>query len=402
MRIFTQKSITCLFLILILVFAVRSNRRMVRTIRKESVEFASFENFVKYVQEHYPEVLPMEDSLIELNALFVKYAGIDTLNQVIAYKNGMLGQLKKPVEVEPFAEKAVAFSELLKKHQIPFLYIQAPDKLDLKNEILRPGCHHASNDDADRFLNILKEHGVDTFDTRPFLVATKKDVEKHFFRTDHHWNDAGSFLAYRHIARELLTRLGEPVDCLPIRKDQWTIHTHKQMFLGSLGRRTSRFYCGLDDYSYRTPKFETKMSCEIPSRGEWHTGDFSDAIVRKEMLKDRKLPYSIGAYSTLVGWDAALVRHKNELPYSRKRIVIIKDSFALPIQAYLSTIFASIDVIDLRHAKDRELVQMLTEERPDIVIQLLCPRTFTPQMFDYDVHAMDLSALNTSQQKKTP
>lgn len=387
MKHFVKRSITLSFLLFVLIVAIRTNPhilwKFINTFKSENTVAEHISNF----KDYYTDGIYARTHFINLNGCFANVLGIDQLNNVTVYEDDYLGELKPPLEMKPMAESMAHFSMLLQKNNIPFLYIQAPDKLDLKGDILPLGCVHASNQNADDFLKIAREMGVDTFDLRPLLVATKEDVKKHFFRTDHHWNNAGAFLAYQHIAKAILTRLNESTNLLPLKNEAWKSYEKKNIFQGSFARRTGIYYKGLDDYEYSVPLFETRMSFHIPSKGETYSGDFIDANVRKKFL----VGPPENTYCTFIGGDFPLARHNNEMPYVKKRIVILKDSFTLPIQAYLSTIFESIDVIDLRHIKNNELKQMLNEKSVDLVIQMLCPRAFIPEMFDYQISDRDFN-----------
>lgn len=52
------------------------------------------------------------------------------------------------------------------------------------------------------------------------------------------------------------------------------------------------------------------------------------------------------------------------------RVLLIKDSFMLPLEAFLSTEFTEVDVIDPRHYKASSLAEYVLWTRPDLVIQM--------------------------------
>ena len=43
-----------------------------------------------------------------------------------------------------------------------------------------------------------------------------------------------------------------------------------------------------------------------------------------------------------------MVNHRNLSAHVKARILLLKDSYGLPIQAFLSTLFSEVDVLDLR------------------------------------------------------
>ncbi|MBQ7982482.1 MAG: hypothetical protein IJ302_02855, partial [Clostridia bacterium] len=64
-------------------------------------------------------------------------------------------------------------------------------------------------------------------------------------------------------------------------------------------------------------------------------------------------------------------------------IAIIKDSFALPFTAFLSTAVGNIDMIDLREFEG-SVTQHLLDTQPDLVLMLYSGGSFNAAMYQFE------------------
>ena len=240
----------------------------------------------------------------------------------------------------------------------------------------------------------LTAAGVETADFRQFLAQTPQQIEKYFFRTDHHWNFTGAFEAYRELTEELERRFPDcGIDPALADMANWEAHTLKNWMLGSQGKRTGLYFGGTDDITYYTPRFETEMSCIIPeySGGSAsYEGSFEQTVIRSEYLDERPDWFTSSPYDMYIGGEYALVQHRNPDAPGDLKICIIKDSFTLPVQAFLSTQFRYIDVLDPRRMDDFTAAEYIQETEPDIVIVMLSTNTAGayPEYSDYGVQAL--------------
>ena len=152
-------------------------------------------------------------------------------------------------------------------------------------------------------------------------------------------------------------------------------HRHA-CFLGSLGRRTGPLFAGLDDLTVLRPRFATRMSIRIPSKNIDISGTFEETNMRRadEALTGSR-SFLTDAYSALyVGGIYPLVIHENREAPLRKRVLLIGDSFARPVEAFLSAAVRRLDTIDPRRtAKDFSIAEYVRKTKPDIVIQMINP-----------------------------
>lgn len=367
-----SKCLVICFLTIIFSFSLANFHLLVDPLKALRSEEGTFEKFTEEVKTAYQKDFYKKHSFVSLNGLYARMIGFRVHNQVVRTNNGMLTYPDfSAKDVLPLSSNVSKLNECLSSMDIPFLYVQAPYKLDLAEEMLPTGVENTANQKADQLVAAMQEQGVEVLDLRPFLSATPEDLEKYFYLTDHHWNSTGAFIGFQKIAERLQTIFPEQKICgLATERDQWENHVLKDYFLGSHGKRVGPYFGGVDDLIYFTPKFETYMSCAIPGRNLFYKGNFSDANIRSQYTKGEPDYYGSNPYCVYIGGDYPLVQHRNANAPVKLRVLMVKDSFMLPVQAYFSTVFQEIDVVDLRHFKECSLIEYINGIKPDVVIYM--------------------------------
>lgn len=372
--------LTILVLAFLLALAALSLGRLVTPARQFLLGESDFEQFTQEVKNAYTSNAA-KNSLINLNGLFCRALGQRMDNNVIRLENGMLTYLEYAQDVTPVTENLIAFNTYLAQRDIPFLYVQAPYKLDLEGELLPAGMSHWANRNGDEFLSILDGAGVATYDLRPAFSATPELVEENFFRTDHHWTCDAALRAVRPILEQVDALLPGELDLAWADPAQWEAHTYPDLFLGSQGKRVGIYYGGVDDMTYYTPRFETQMSCMVEVNHQRLTaGTYEDAILQMEHLE--KDYFLLSPYCVNIGGDYPLVRHRNAGAPNGEKILLLKDSFSLPLQAYLSTLFQEVDVVDPRYFKACTVAQYVNLSQPDVVVMMINPDQYISRGYD--------------------
>lgn len=342
--------------------------------------------FTQLVHESYVNDTVGRYGFVDLNGLFMRLTGRRTDNSVMKLKNGMLTEENTPeCDVTELSGAINSLAEYVDGQGMGFMYIQLPYKLDLNSELVIEGRSDHSNENADKLLADLDE-SVDVLDLRQLLCRSAEDIERNFFRTDHHWNYYGAFRGFSEILRQLDARFpdcGIDLSCGDI--DNWESHTVGNWMLGSRGRRTGRYFGGLDDMTYYTPKFEMEISCEIPETGEYYKGDFAEANIRTEKITGDRDLYEKNAYCLYIGNDYGYIKQRNTGAAGKLRILLIKESFSLPLQAYLSTAVEYLDSVDPRYLENVTVKDIIDEVRPDMVLLALNPNVIPlcPEAFSH-------------------
>ena len=112
--------------------------------------------------------------------------------------------------------------------------------------------------------------------------------------------------------------------------------------------------------------------------------------IRGEYLNARPDRFESSPYDMYIGGEYALVRHRSESASSDLKLLLVKDSFAMPVEAFLSTAFKSIDVLDPRYMEDETVAGHIRDEAPDVVIVMLSQNSAWayPEYSDYGIPAL--------------
>lgn len=287
--------------------------------------------------------------------------------------------------IERMAQNTAALAEAADKAGAQFVYVQAPNKNIRGYTVLPAGADNTANEDADDFLQTVGQYGVDTFDLRETLFSTATDKESLFFKTDHHWTAPTAFLAYTQLTAMLQERYGLVLDPdgFYTNIENWQKTEFPNSYLGSLGRRVGQVVSGLDDYTFISPRFNTNYTLyngladrEKPA----FEGDFMTAIAKPDILNSEDV--EANKHAAYFEWDYGNLIIKNHLAENDTKIMLIKDSYSLPLAAFLSTCVSELHMIDMREAGTSP-TQYIAENDIDMVIVLYNAEGFENKMFDF-------------------
>ncbi len=348
---------------------------------------STFSEFTAEIREEYTsDKFSLKNLFININGLFARLTGQRVCNDVVLMDNGMLTLAEEKRNMKKQAEAIDALAEYTAEEGIPFLYVQAPYKEDPASELLPDGVVSYANDNKNELLGYLEEEKIDVLNLSPYLSETKELIEAYYYRTDHHWNNTGAFVAFQKICEKISSLFPEEeLDLSYAELEQWESHTLENWFLGSRGKRVGNWFAGTDDFTWYTPLFESEMSCAIPKYRQLFYGDFTQANMRQQYLKEKNY-FEDNTYVAYLGGDYPLVQHRNHKPVSDVKILLIKDSYAIPVQVFLSTVFKEVDVVDPRHLTECTVAEYVKRTQPDLVMLMMNPSTIgTGAYLDFGV-----------------
>lgn len=347
------------------------------------------------------EKFPFKRWFVELNGGAHRVVGRRFCNTVYRAPGGMLlSELKGKGRLEPIADSVAAFSKWLAGKKISFIYVQAPSKIDMEGTILPAPLVNRGNDRADDLMALLAEKGIHTVDFRAMLTATPEDLERFFYRTDHHWNNDAVFKVFGVLAPEIARAVGDdPAAVAPyVDPSSWKRSVWPQCFTGTKSRRTGLLFGGKDDLIVYVPRFKTEMTMDLPSKGMRHVGDFRKTVMwhSNKIRKGGSDGFGRDAYSLLyIGGTYGAVKHENPGAPLKRRVLLVGDSYARPLEAFLSTVVTDLIALDQRRFAPGETVAGFVESfKPDLVLQMNNPSAFgadmlvgpkkrRPVLFDY-------------------
>ncbi len=346
-----------------------------------SRERVSFSGITGQIADAYQsDDLWGKNTFVDINGLYMRLASRRKSNGVNRMKNGMLQEYINPWNMEEKVAVLTDFSECLKTAGFPFLYIQAPGKVSLNKDVLFSVDMDYSNENADSLLAGLKSNGVHYLDLRPMLCADQDMVNQYFYGTDHHWTASGAFRAFQSIMPFLDRFFPESVDETYTDPKKWSQHTVSSMFLGSSGKRVGKYFGGVDDLVYYTPKFDTDWVCMIPNHQQIRSGTYEEVCIWDQYIHDKDY-FENNNYYVYYGGDYPIMELRNDNAPNKKKIVLIKDSFSAPLMAFLQSEFRAVDAIDPRYYSDSTVMEYIYMNQPDMVIMMLNPSTLGNEDF---------------------
>ncbi|MFZ4632089.1 MAG: alginate O-acetyltransferase AlgX-related protein [Patescibacteria group bacterium] len=189
----------------------------------------NWHNYLKSVQLFFEDNYGFRSTMINANLLLnLKYFNINLIEDVVIGKDGWLfydSRVKGDIGFSSFYGKSLYnknelaiikknllnLKNKLKEKNIGLVLVMAANKESIYSEYLPDNIlsKRGVTSKADQINQISKEIGLIYVDTRPLLLAAKKDyVQPLYYKGDTHWNDLSGFLvsnrimniisAYRH------------------------------------------------------------------------------------------------------------------------------------------------------------------------------------------------------------
>ncbi|MPM67181.1 hypothetical protein SDC9_114098 [bioreactor metagenome] len=286
----------------------------------------------------------------------------------VAYKtseiNTALGYMKDLVKV-------------LKEKGTDLFFVQTPFKV-LENETVLPeGITDETNETADRFLAELDKIGVNILDLRQNLKESGMDTSDFFFKTDHHWTHRSAFWGYTQIVNALRDDWGHNVnpDGYYTNLDNFVVKDIKNCYFAHFGTYYNKLFVGLDDITLIYPKFETKYTYMNNQNGKIinRSGSFFDAILDSSTMNYNEEPVTSTRYHTYINASCPYVEITNESAPCDINLLIVKDSFSLPVIAWLSLNYKHITVYDAAQNTQFTLYQLLEKKSFDMMLMIYNP-----------------------------
>ena len=332
-----------------------------------SGDSAAIQESLSGLEKTYQENTYGKNQLVNLDGALYNIAGRTRMNDVIKLNNGHLTSVREQsLEAPQNADTIVYTHQYLGIREIPFLFVLAPYNICALDKQLPLKVSDYTNEDADVFMNVLYENNVPVLDLRKTLHQEGLDHYDMFFKTDHHWTIEGSFWAFQKLTDYMEKNWDFPIDPVCTDPANYQTDVYKEWSLGSKGKRTGRYFTGIDDFSLIYPKFDTQMSLSIPAEGIERSGSFYDAIFAMDRIQQTDY-FAMIPYDAYIGGIYPLVIHENPGAKTDKKILLIKDSYASPVEAFLSTCFTQVHCIDMRQYEGK-VGDYIEEFQPDGVI----------------------------------
>jgi len=328
-----------------------------------------------------------KDDLVELYGLTQKTLDKNVISdpaygQIYKTSFNQITYAVKKQDVNPELRSMKKLKKGLDEIGIPLLYIQAPFKLPENEQQLPANVRDYANDNADRFLAGLDKEGINTLDLRKIFASNGMTQNEIFFNTDHHWTIDSAFYAMKSITGTLNANYSFHINEKYADISNFNRKVYKDYYIGSMGRRVGKTYGGVDDFTLITPNFDTDYTVYERDYGgeKIYEGSFQKAVLTNDYLKPGT-PLDTNRYAVYHGDNAELefVNHN----IKGGKVLMVKDSFGLPIYCFLSLGVHEVRALDVR-LYTGSVLEYAKANKPDVVVILYNADCFGGNMFDFD------------------
>ena len=304
---------------------------------------------------------------VNLNGAVCNALNQPCMNGVVKLNNGyLLTTLPYSSDevLRTYADSTIRFDEYLKNRGTVLVYANTPYTSSKYDPQLPIGINDYGNDNCDRFLQMLKDAGVDTIDFRETMHDDGIDQYSMMYKTDHHWTTKAGLYAYGILEDYIVDKTGCDVDERISDIQNYTVTTYKKWHLGSRGHRTGIYYAGIDDFDLIIPNFDTSIQNDAGT-----VGNMQDLMINMEPLANKD-------YTSRYTYDSVLggsIGHFTNLDCKNDiKVLIITDSFGKAVAPYLAMGFAQIDYV---YDADVSGVtpEFIESMDPDVVIMMYYP-----------------------------
>ena len=353
----------------------------------------SFSEIPASIDTAMTENFKSRNNWININGLFQRLAGVTIVRDagdIDVYKmsNGQLTYAYPDNDMEYAAEEIIGLDRFVRDRGMEFMYVQLPCKA-YTDELMPPGTHTYGYADADELITSLNAGNVAVLDLREEIDAAGFSIPELFFNTDHHWKPSTALWAAGVTAARLAgTVEGYVFDPEIYDQENYEKTEYKDWFLGSLGRRTGRFFGGIEDFETLIPRFDTDFHLYTQSQTDGNErekdGPFADSLMALGYLDEKDL-FSDMTYFTYMGNEYRLSTVTNRKAPNDRKILMLRDSFSCTLLPYLALSAGEITAIDMRYYSDLKLKEYIADNDFDAVIIAYNPSMFREDgAFDFD------------------
>lgn len=291
-------------------------------------------------------------------------------------------------DTKELAEALANYRDGIKDKNVKFMYAMTPDKYIPGYTTFSKGMpYNYANETADQFLENLEKYKIDYIDFRDGLEESGIDSADLFYKTDHHWKVETAFWGFTRLLDELRERYGLKVSNYKevTNLDNYNQITYPNSFIGSLGRKNGVYYSGVDDFTFIYPKFQTEYAYKAVTKdAKIETyGTFDQALLCMVPFAQDRNKYDVMSdkYAGYLYGNQGIAHIQNKRVKGPK-ILLVKDSFMLPLASFLSTVCSDVYLVDTRYYEKSILDYTNSIKNLDYVIVSYTPQDLTEEFFN--------------------
>ncbi|WP_114570421.1 DHHW family protein [Exiguobacterium flavidum] len=329
--------------------ASQLENRKLATLQSPTVDSVVSGEYAQSFEKYFTDQLALRGTLVEAQALVAReFLRQPFRNGIYTARNGYM--------IEPADTKTRPVPEAFKKFAsdvgVPVYFALAPSKTVIaeKQGILPSYVASNATERHDAMIDQVEAKGIESISLDDLRI-------ENYFKTDHHWNIDGAYIAYAEITGALKQKFPE------IELSEMNPADKKrsgESYYGSLARKTTLAYVqSADTIEYYGPEqFKGLDVC--------YDGKCGNKVIDESFM--RKKGDYVDRYEAFLNGNHGLmsISSKEDGP----RILVVKDSFANPVLPFLARSM-DIEVVDIRYTKKSfDVSDYAKEKQVDAVLFL--------------------------------
>lgn len=320
-------------------FSEEENRNLSK---KPELTFNSFingdytEKFESYISDQLPGRRLFVNAKFKIDMLL----GKSEVNDVFIGKENQLMEDFHQSSNEQTDDKVLAINEFKKLHEnanVSFMLIPTSAEI-LKEKLPR----NAPVDSELEFMNYVQGNLNSNIKfISPYSALYENRDQYLYYRTDHHWTTKGAYIAYVEFCKT--------AGIEPKNEEEFNIQLVANDFYGSLTSKIGQRSGEGDNINVYIPKENSEVVVNYVSEQRRSSSLYNSASLDE---KDKYQVFTSGNHPHI---------NIKSLGDPKKKLLLIKDSYANSFLPFLTAHYGEIDVIDLRYYMDD--VNKLMEEK---------------------------------------
>ncbi|WP_312473465.1 DHHW family protein [Neobacillus sp.] len=339
-----------------------------------------FKNFETY----FSDQLAGRDEIIKVYTEEQLFLNKTIINNIVVAKDNWLLYNPSTENVKKEMDKSLSnlnnLADTFKGTGVEFYFAAAPYKMNILKDIYPSYINEQLGVQNQKyFMSHLPSsyHGINLYQYFKQNYS-EPQLKSMYFKTDHHWNIEGAFAGYQEIIKQM-SAASKQFKAKPVNKENLSlVCNHKSSFVGTLNLRLySLIDTNEEKICYYDPVFNPKTGKVTVQTG---TGDaltninqiYGAGFNKKEVL-----------YGDLFTWDLAEINYEYQNTGNDLHLLVLKDSYANPIQPFIAEHFNKTSVLDIRHYHKTSVAQYIKDNKIDIVLFLYNDSNLTGAMYEF-------------------
>lgn len=296
-----------------------------------SVETLINGSFSKEYASYIADQFPMRNDWMKLKSNIELSMGKKESNGAYLCSDNSLIEGFKRESNEDTSEKIDAVNEFVLKHdKLNTSFMLVPTASDIYKEKLP---RYAPVDDESRYMAEFSSKLDEKIKFIDVYGSLNENKNKYiYYKTDHHWTSKGAYIAYNEMCKQLGLE--------PKQEKDFDVYDVINNFYGTLSSKMAAGIGTPDTISVYLPKEKGDVVVNYLDKQKKVASLYDDACLDE---KDK--------YQVFTGGNHSLINIKS-LGDPKKKLLVIKDSYANSFLPFLTAHYGEIDVVDLRYYMD--------------------------------------------------